>query len=352
MTYFIKQANTFRTTPDSSVDIRTKLPAGTFAMKVDDVGLFLEEISSFTLPPKLYGDCTKFTDRIINTFWDRDNSTGVFLEGEKGSGKTLLAKSVSVSLLKQNVPTIVVNMALFGEMFNTFIQSIQQPAVVIFDEFEKIYDEDQQERVLTLFDGVYPSKKLFIVTCNDSWKIDRNMKNRPGRMFYMLSFTGLDRSFIEEYATENLIDKTRVGSVIAVSALFQKFNFDMLKALVEEMNRYNETAQEAMQMLNTKPSSDKLPFDVSIVTGGKALDMKGSHREAWNGDPLTEDVTIEYYPRDPKKRDEYRMFCFEPKHLKEIDGIDGIYTFENDDGDIVTLTRKKENEINWSKFGM
>ena len=63
----------------------------------------------------------------------------VLLAGEKGSGKTLLTKYISMEVAKQGIPTIVINQALHGERFNTFIQAIEQPCVILFDEFEKIY---------------------------------------------------------------------------------------------------------------------------------------------------------------------------------------------------------------------
>ncbi|HRZ82907.1 MAG TPA: hypothetical protein P5069_10620, partial [Candidatus Hydrogenedentes bacterium] len=45
------------------------------------------------------------------------------------------------------------------EAFNTFMQAIEQPLVVLFDEFEKVYDDQEQQALLTLLDGVYPSNK-------------------------------------------------------------------------------------------------------------------------------------------------------------------------------------------------
>jgi SpoVK/Ycf46/Vps4 family AAA+-type ATPase len=98
-----------------------------------------------------------------------------------------------------DVPTIVINQPLVGKKFNSFLQTISQPSIILFDEFEKVYEQSaEQEAILTLLDGVYPSKKLFLLTCNDTAKINSNMKNRPGRLFYFLKFKGLDQRFFRE----------------------------------------------------------------------------------------------------------------------------------------------------------
>jgi len=63
------------------------------------------------------------------------------LVGEKGSGKTLLAKYISIAAAKERgIPTIVINHPFHGDEFNLFMQSIQEPVIVLMDEFEKIHD--------------------------------------------------------------------------------------------------------------------------------------------------------------------------------------------------------------------
>ena len=122
----------------------------------------METIESFTIDYKIYGDVYKSVDRIYNTFTDRDSSTGVLLVGEKGSGKTLLSKLLIIKAAEQQLPCIIINSPWTGDKFNQLIQNIQQPCVVLFDEFEKVYEEKDQNSILTLLDGVYPSKIVFI----------------------------------------------------------------------------------------------------------------------------------------------------------------------------------------------
>ena len=45
MTYYIRNANTYRVTDKNSVDIATSLPAGNYVVKADQIGnLFLETV--------------------------------------------------------------------------------------------------------------------------------------------------------------------------------------------------------------------------------------------------------------------------------------------------------------------
>jgi SpoVK/Ycf46/Vps4 family AAA+-type ATPase len=207
MSYFVKKGKTFRLTSKESLDLRERLPVGTYSVGFDPCAsqYFLETIDPFEINHKLYGNTTRDANRILQTFKDRTASTGVLLTGLKGSGKTLLTKSNSLKAAEDDIPTIVVNQPFCGDEFNSFIQAIHQPAVVLFDEYEKVYFKpNNQEQLLTLLDGVYPSQKLFLLTCNDKWRINENMRNRPGRIYYMLEFAGLDADFIQEFCEDNL----------------------------------------------------------------------------------------------------------------------------------------------------
>lgn len=170
--------------------------------------------------------------------------------GEKGSGKSLLSKQVCMA---SGLPVILINNDYSGDSFNSFLTSITQPCIVFFDEFEKTYDRDAQKNILTLLDGTFNSNKLFLFTCNDKYSLDDNLYNRPGRIYYMLEFGGVDEEFIREYCEENLKNKYMINKIIDLAKGFAVFNFDILAAFVEEMNRYNEDPNDLITILNAKP---------------------------------------------------------------------------------------------------
>jgi hypothetical protein len=209
--------------------------------------------------------------------------------------------------------------------------------------------------MLTLLDGVFPSKKLFVLTCNDKWRVNQHMRNRPGRIFYMLDFTGLDEDFVIEYCHDNLKNLSNIDGVLTVAGLFTEFNFDMLKALIEEMNRYNETAQQAMRMLNTKPEfGDGGRYTVTIAPVGRGpLTDDEFEEDEWEGNPLTMRRPWHWhYDAEPDNPDsKYYQMQFHAQDLKKVDGKDGKFVYVNSAGDTMVLTRKRDKyNYHWDAF--
>jgi hypothetical protein len=353
MTYFLKSGNTYRVSKKEALDISEALPAGNYVINKDEMTgqFFLEGIESFNAPKRIYGDCLKNTDRIIRTFMDRPAATGVMLTGEKGSGKTLLTKNVSIELAKQGIPTIVINAPWCGDKFNSFIQSIEQPCAILFDEFEKTYDRDEQESILTLLDGVFPSKKLFLLTANDKYRVDYHMRNRPGRIYYMLDFKGLTAEFITEYCEENLKNQQHIAKICNIASLFAEFNFDMLKALVEEMNRYDESPTEALTMLNAKPEFDSgAKYDVKILWEGKEVEGE-MHPSVFEGNPLQPkgiEIGFDTNP-DSDDREDWKNMSLFADDLVGLNSASGNFVFEKGNVKLM-LTRQKTRYFNYDAF--
>lgn len=253
-------------------NVHNLLPVGVYKINFSMMhGFYLSQSEGFDMPPKIYGNANNTADRILNTFMDRPGTTGALLVGEKGSGKTLTAKQVCNKALERGVPVLKVEQSFSGSSFNDFIQSLSQPCVVLFDEFEKTYEDEKQAELLTLFDGTVSTKKLFLLTSNSQSQISDFMINRPGRIFYLLEYEGLDLNFIREYCEDNLKDKSKATGVLMCSGMFSRFTFDILKAMVEEINRYDETAMEVLEVLNVDAGNSRNVFRVKVFKDGEAL---------------------------------------------------------------------------------
>lgn len=359
MSYYLKDGEDLWPTTEESFDLRKALPVGTYTVGTHPIrGWFLKSVTDFEISGKIYGKTTRQADRILETFASRPHTTGVLLNGEKGSGKTLLAKLVSQKARNEGISTIVINSPYTGDSFNTFIQSIDEPCVVVFDEFEKVFDEDAQEATLTLLDGVYPTKKLFILTVNDKYRVTNHMRNRPGRIFYSLEYKGLDSEFIREYCEDCLDEKQYINQIVRLTLMFESFNFDMLKALVEEMNRYKETPNQSLEMLNAKPyDAGTIKHHVSIQYSGKEVDQKYIYPSTIRGNPVAQDdLEISFSLNEPKKSstdmgedpvayDTTNInLDITQQHLKKIDPEAGTFTYVLDDGkptmSVVIFTRE------------
>jgi hypothetical protein len=294
MSHFIRSGNTFKIFPGNSLDIQESLPVGNYSLKFSPMeGFYLEEVESFRMPTKIYGDCLRNADRIVNTFMERNGNTGVLLTGEKGSGKTLLARQISI---QSGLPVIIINSDYSGDNFNSFLSSIAQPCIVFLDEFEKTYNRESQEKILTLLDGTYQSQKLFLLTSNDKYRIDDHMKNRPGRIFYLIEFGGLEESFITEYCQDNLKDQSYLPDMLRVSRLFDVFNFDLLTAIVEESNRYGDNPKNLIGLLNAKP---EYCGDISYSAVVKIQDMVvppgSTSSETYELNPTVDEIELEVW---------------------------------------------------------
>jgi hypothetical protein len=380
--HFVKQGNIFRIQSKENLNIHDKLPPGNFLVKfyqsMFDSYFYLESVDDFIVPKELYGKLPKQADRILNTFKERPLTTGVFLEGEKGSGKTLLAKVLALRMAQEiGGPCLIVNEPFCGDEFNKFIQDVNQPCMVLFDEFEKVYSKSEpsalaalvrnkevqdgqgqaersagpaQEQILTLLDGVFPSKKLFVITVNDKYKVDNHMQNRPGRLFYSLAFEGLDKNFIIEFCEKNLKPELRqhTSQVVSVAAGVYKFNFDMLKALVEEMNRYNEPANEAVEMLNIKPDEfmQEMYTIQLFLPGGEEVDPKKLDTKRWAGNLNADNlyISVDFTWKPPgKKKEVYNEVCFQGSDFTSFNHENRSAVFHNEDGFSVILTKVQKH---------
>lgn len=329
--YFIKRGSEFDVTDSANVDIHDQLPAETFLVRCAPMrGYYLEQVSELTVPTKLYGDTQKHVDRIMTSFQARPTNTGVLLAGEKGSGKTMTMRALALAAQRFNMPTIIINDEHSGDEFNKFMQSIAQPCLIGFDEFEKTYDENAQQRVLTLLDGVFTSRKLFVFTVNNMYKVNQHFLNRPGRMFYSIRFKGLPRSAIEHYCRENLNDyETKLDGVLEVASTLDSFNFDMLKALVEEMNRYNESARDAVQIMNIRPENLRtVTYSAKVTKNGEVV---LAHLYDDQRNPLSVPMT-RFGIHNPDGPDP--VVALQPSDLVRLDPTTGSMFFRKDGYDI------------------
>lgn len=346
MSFFMQNGDLYSPTP-SQESLLKELPVGNYTIVQTMAGLMFQRIDSFAEPGRTYGKLDERVNRIVDTFLDRPRATGVLLSGEKGSGKSLLARCVSLEGYERGIPTIIVNAPYTGDAFNTLLAHVQQPAIVLMDEFEKVYaDQNDQEAILTLLDGMMTSKKLFVLTVNNKYRVNEHMKNRPGRIYYSLEFAGLEPEFIREYCEDNLDDQDQIDNVLTVSGLFDAFNFDMLKALVEEMNRYKESAFDALEWLNARPQisgNGGSGFDVRVTKGaivgtGFCSELPMSSAQGRTG------FYVKFPPEGAQDLelddDNEHHFTIGTQDLRKMDAIEGRYEFEHEDGFTVTLVRK------------
>jgi DNA replication protein DnaC len=378
MTTYIIDNNQVQILSEDSVRLEKQLPPITYLLQFHKMrGYYLEsQTVSYDFPDRIYGDTIKHVDRIITTFESKIRGTGILLEGVKGSGKTLTTQLVSKKMQQRGVPTIIVNEKFNDSFFVKLIQDIQQPCVIIFDEFEKVYPEkDDQHALLTLLDGVFSSKKLFMFTVNDVMKMDKFFLNRTGRIHYRFTYQGVSEPFIREYCQENLtmtqnLDQ-EIDKICKMVKLFKDFSFDNLQGLVWEMNTYNETALQAIENLNLEidPFVDHESYSiVQLIIAGVEIETKKRQTHFYGNPYLRETLSIDHksvytVKSGPVQRklksnqdididsdDEWSETVFHNSHLIEFNATLGEFVYFDKENNNYLKIRKEQKSI--TKTGM
>ena len=199
--------------------------------------LGLEKIDdTFRFNFKVYDlGCEDIVSKIIKTwtsdlFKESNKNLGVIFNGLKGTGKTIAAKLLCN---RTGLPVIVISKPVGGML--EFIQSLHFESVILIDEAEKTFREEQ-EVLLKMIDGVYNDmRKLYILTTN-KLSIDENLLGRPGRIRYIKEFSNLSAKAVNEVIDDNLEDASLKEGVLKVVDSLEISTIDILKAIVDECN--------------------------------------------------------------------------------------------------------------------
>lgn len=199
--------------------------------------LGLEKIDdTFRFDFKIYDlDCEDIMSKIIKTwtsdlFRESNKNLGVIFNGIKGTGKTIAAKQLCNRI---GLPVIVISKPVDGML--EFIQSLHFESIILIDEAEKTFREEQ-EVLLKMIDGVYNDmRKLYILTTN-KLSIDENLLGRPGRIRYIKEFSNLSAKAVNDVIDDNLNDISLKDDVLKVVDSLEISTIDILKAIIDECN--------------------------------------------------------------------------------------------------------------------
>lgn len=243
---------------DDTLKTYDKLPAQPYVVRFAmHTGFYLERYSDIEITEdKIYGVHPEKVLKVLDSFSRYNRSLGVILSGDKGIGKSLFAKLLAIEAMKKGLPLIIVDRHIGG--ISSYLESIEQEVMVLFDEFDKTFGEvhsrdgeaSPQSTLLTLFDGVSPGKKLFVITCNELRRLNDYLINRPGRFHYHFRFDYPSAEEVRAYLKDKLPRKMydQINEVVAFSKKVN-LNYDCLRAIAFEMSSGTKF-KDAIQDLN------------------------------------------------------------------------------------------------------
>lgn len=250
-------------------DVKTykQLPAGTYGISFHpQMGFWLNRHMNLnTNEETIYGKHERRVEKIMRSYAAANRNFGVILSGKKGIGKSLLARMLAERAIADGMPVIIVDNAIPG--IADFLSSIEQEVVIIFDEFEKVFaktdNRDPQVELLGLFDGIDGGKKLFVITCNDSSKLNEFLVNRPGRFHYHFEIGCPTGEEVRDYLVDKLghdFDE-EIEKVVKLAAMAD-ITYDSLRAIAFDL-RQGYPIEETLEDLNINYERG-VSFDINI----------------------------------------------------------------------------------------
>lgn len=203
---------------------------------------YLKENGNLNMPKKIYEieEDTKFMDRVLlfhNSEYNNGN-TGVLLAGDKGTGKSMLAKRIA---LKSNLPIIIVDSSYPLWQITKFFKKVKTETCIIFDEIEKNPRTWPSEDLLTFLDGIQETgKKIVIMTCNKTEGLDENLFDRCSRIRYYRKYKA---NANEIFIKEMIEDKGLIPNQPLIDFIkrFTVKSFDNINSFLDEYKLYLET---------------------------------------------------------------------------------------------------------------
>lgn len=317
------------------------LPPGTYGINFHPMaGYSITTLADLQAPTyRVYGRRDETIAKVLRTYRHLDRSLGVLFEGDKGIGKS----STTVELARQardlfNLPVFLVNHATPG--LSDFLGSLGE-AVIVFDEFEKNFprsgdDGDKQAQFLTLFDGTDSTKRLYIVTVNDTTKLSPYLLNRPGRFHYLISFDYPDAQAVKDYITNEAPQASSKQVADVVSFAYRaRLNYDHLRAVATELTVAgpDEKVSELVSDLNIRDTVD-LEFDITAHLADGTV-LRDAEREV-DLFSREESVWIDLPEAKSRVAPSQLGISFDPSKL-ELDHRTGVLTLAGHDVQQVDL---------------
>ena len=305
--------------------IFNEIPNGIWEPYSTMMGTFLaKRDNKFEFSHKIYGIEHDFIKHVITTYEKSEKNVGILMNGIKGAGKTVTAKTLANM---SELPIILVNSNNIEIL--SYFDDVKQPLCFFFDEFEKIINHNDDKTIaplLSFVDGTSSSTKhLMLFTSNES-KISPYFLDRPGRIRYIKQYGSLNGEVIKEIVDDMLVHTEYRQDIIDWVVYFKHLTIDMLISIIKEVNIHNVSPKVFANFFNVnneKPSFGLTAHVTHMITGKKwEIDISRTY-----SDTTTDQVLEEFDDHERslpvlgymlEKREDKNEYVSESEYGREI----------------------------------
>lgn len=149
-------------------------------------------------------------------------------------------------------PVVIIKGGVPVSGLTDFLSEIGGNVIILWDEFDKNFKEEEQNQLLTFFDGADNAHRLNIITANDKNMVSKHLYNRPNRCRYRFAIerpnsttilamahdAGLGEQLAQDMAKQNkvwllsfdeiirLIEELKFGTPLALAKKTLNISFD------------------------------------------------------------------------------------------------------------------------------
>ena len=278
---------------------------------------------------KIYGNSQVRANHIVEAFRknDAEHNLGVLLSGGRGLGKTLTTRLV-IEQLKDDYPVVVISEYING--MADFLSHLKN-TVILMDEFEKFMsgnvngddnakEQTKQESILSILDGNTGSAgNLYLLTVNNTYRLDENLISRPGRIRYHYTYESENATVVRAYCEDNLNDKSKIEEVVSVLGSTKYVSMDIISSFVDELNKFPEMSpSDVREYFNLDVSNSKLKYSVLL----KTPDGNFTYSATYSGSP--DDVWLHMSNSDYKRLLKSKGLKEDSDEADELDYVSAI----------------------------
>lgn len=259
--------------PGSNASQVRRLPPAIYRFVNTDRGWFLQKTANrYTFPYKLYGINQDIIERVTRAWKNLPSNFGVMLNGLKGTGKTITAQQIVNWAVGEGIMVLNVQSPV---PLSAIMQHVEQPMLVLFDEFEKTHEQaEHQQALLSAIDGLSKNehRRMFLFTTNTK-KINDNLIDRPSRIRYCWEFGRLRNDLIE-MIMDDLLRKDLAhlkSEIMSYLNTRTALSIDVVKTVIMECNIFEEAPSIFKPFMNL---SEKEPAAFKLEIVGEKGDLE------------------------------------------------------------------------------